>query len=78
MIDLHQSFIQLIRLGIGTSNEVSIPEIIDWNAIMALATKQGLSAVVLDGIERLPESLKPPKVLLLRWIGEVLQSYEYR
>jgi len=45
---------------------------------MTLATKQGLSAVVLDGIEKLPDSSRPPKGLLLQWIGESLQNYEYR
>lgn len=50
----------------------------DWTAIKALATRQGLDAIVIDGIERLPESQRPPKEKLLEWIGEVLQGYEYR
>lgn len=40
----------------------------------ALAEEQGLSAIVLDGIEKLPDSQRPPQVLLLEWIGEVLQG----
>ncbi len=39
---------------------------------------QGLAAVLVDGIEQLPDSLRPPKDLLLQWIGKVLQNYEYR
>lgn len=78
MTTLHQSFLQLVRLGIGTSNEVAIPERIDWNELMALAAKQGLSAIVIDGLEKLPDNHRPPKELLLRWIGETLQNYEYR
>jgi len=46
--------------------------------LWALAERQGLSAVILDGIERLPDTQRPPKELLLQWIGETLQSYEYR
>lgn len=33
---------------------------------------------MLDGIEKLPEQYRPPKVFLLEWIGETLQGYEYR
>lgn len=35
-------------------------------------------AIVLDGIERIPERLRPPQVVMLQWIGEVLQNYEAR
>ena len=72
------SFVQLVKLGIGTSNEASIPLQTNWESLMTLASKQGLSAVVLDGIERLAGNQCPPKVLILQWIGEVLQSYENR
>lgn len=51
---------------------------VDWSSIEDLASQQGLSAIVLDGIEHLPDNSKPPKELLLQWIGNTLQSYEYR
>jgi hypothetical protein len=51
---------------------------IDWSYIQALAERQGLSAIIVDGVERLPENKRPPKPVLLQWIGEVLQGYEYR
>lgn len=44
----------------------------------ALATKQGLLGVVLDGIQQLPEGQRPPKVQMLQWIGQVVQGYEQR
>lgn len=50
----------------------------NWNALEELATEQGLSAVLVDGIEQLPEGLRPPKLVLLQWIGEALNGYEYR
>ena len=50
----------------------------DWNALEYLAAKQGLSAVMVDGIELLPEDQRPPKPVLLQWIGETLQGYECR
>ena len=57
---------------------VPLPERIDWKTIEELANKHGLLAVVVDGIERLPEQQRPPKTLLLEWIGNTLQSYEQR
>ena len=72
------SFLILVRLGIGKGNSVPLPKNFDWKKIQALASQQGLSAIVIGGIEKLPEYLRPPKEQLLEWIGEVLQAYEYR
>ena len=71
--NLQESFISLVRLGIGIND--SFPtRAVDWTAMKALAEEQGLSAVVLDGIEKLPAPARPPQELLLEWIGETLQS----
>lgn len=71
-----EAFLTLVRLGIGHKG-CSLSGKVDWTAIRAHAEKQGLYAVVLDGIEQLPESQRPTQEVLLEWIGEVLQSYEY-
>ena len=71
------SFLQIVRLGIGHSTDCITGEI-DWNSIESLAEQQGLSAIVVDGVERLSETQRPPKGMLLQWIGEILQNYEYR
>ena len=72
-----EAFLTLVRSGIGHQND-ALAERIDWGAIEELAGKQGLSAILVDGIERLPDNKRPPKEVLLQWIGETLQSYEYR
>lgn len=72
-----ESFLSLVRLGIG-HRVYALPENEDWNKIQAIGSQQGLSAIVIDGIERLPEVFRPPKELLLGWIGEVIQGYENR
>ena len=71
------TLLTLIRLGIGHPVTI-LPESIDWEAIRAMAAEQGLSAIVLDGIEKLPEGCRPLQMVLLQWIGETLQGYEYR
>ena len=78
---LKDTFLQLIRLGIGTSKDVKFLNDVNWSQFKALADAQGLTAVVLDGIEKLKKSLKvqgPDQRFLLQWIGEVMQNYETR
>ena len=71
-----QAFLSLVRLGIG--HQARPCEAYDWASIKSLADNQGLSAIVLDAIEKLPNDKRPPQGFLLNWIGEVLQAYEQR
>lgn len=72
--ELHKPFLSLLRLGIGASKDAVISNNLNWNDMKVLAEAQGLSAVVLDGIELLQNKPGPPKEILLEWIGEVLQG----
>ena len=74
--EIEQTFLSLVRLGIG--HRSALLDVVDWQAIKALADKQGLTAIIVDGIEQLPDTKRPPKELLLQWIGEVFQNYENR
>ena len=47
----YDTFFQLVRLGIGTSKDAKIPKEVDWVQLKALADAQGLTAVVLGGID---------------------------
>ena len=69
--------LSLVRLGLGHHASIENKRI-NWEQIKALAIHQGVSAVVLDGIEKLPEAMRPPKGILLEWIGESLHNYEKR
>lgn len=73
-----ETFIKLVRLGIGHTDSSMdsgfITDDVDWEGVKALAEMQGLSGVVLDGIEQLTGSQRPPQEFLLEWIGETLQS----
>lgn len=70
---LQQSFLSLVRLGIGLPVS-NIAIVTNWKYLETLAKQQGLLPIVVDGIEKLPEEQRPPKELLLQWIGEVLQG----
>ena len=75
--NLNESFLLLVRLGIGhDANPLS--EWFNWETIKKIADEQGLTAIVLDGIDKLPSDNRPSQVLLLEWIGDILQNYEQR
>ena len=80
--DIEKLFLALVRGGIGNSKEDSFQFILDWKDMMVLANAQGLSAVVLDGINEILNSNSQLSTLdsqlKLTWIGEVMQNYEQR
>lgn len=78
MLSEKELFLSIVKIGIGNATMLQVPDNVDWNALENLAAQQGLSAVLVDGVEKLPEQKRPPKVLLLQWIGEALQGYDYR
>jgi len=70
--------LHLVRLALGKEQECSLPDGVVWEDVETLAAQHGLSAVIVDGVDKLPLEQRPPKPVLLQWIGETLQSYEYR
>lgn len=74
MTDIQKVFLQLVRLGIGFSDESSIALCAEWGSLMEIAFHQGLSAIVLDGVENLSVESRPVKDNLLNWIGLTMQD----
>ena len=77
----NQAFLHLVRLGIGHSAE-PLRSPVDWDEVEALATKQGLLGVVLDGVQQLANSAESTETIpykkKLEWLGQVMQGYELR
>ena len=67
----YSTFFILLRAGLwGYRNlDVRINVSTDWNEVYELAQEQSVLGLVLAGLEHF--DIKPPKVLLLQWIGEV-------
>lgn len=59
--ELKESFLSLVRLGIGHSIYSPVTSV-DWYALKALAEKHGLSAVLLDGIDKCQSTSKDSEV----------------
>jgi hypothetical protein len=66
-----QAFFELVRAGLWSdgNSDIRIDGTTDWQEVYRLATEQSVLGLVLAGLEY--SDIKPPKVLLLQWIGEV-------
>lgn len=72
----HQAFFELFQLSLGTREQLSgAPSVLEWESILEEAQRQAVAGVLVSGIEKLPDEQRPPKVLLLQWIG-VCQQIE--
>lgn len=61
--------LQLIRMALNSSCQIDLPEGIDWDKALDLATEQGVSSLCLEAMEQLPVGFVP-KIQLLQWIGQ--------
>jgi len=71
---IQDKFLQLVRLGIGTSNDIPALEDVGWQAVEDLANEQGLLGVMLDGVDKLPRELRPEKKAIIQSIGQLVQT----
>ena len=72
-----RDFLKLVKVGLwGNGNQdIRKDGTADWQEIYRLANEQSILGLVLAGLEH--SDVKPPKELLLQWIGEV-QMIEQR
>ena len=71
---IQDTFLHLVRLGIGTSEDIPLLEGVDWQAVEDLANEQGLLGVMLDGVDKLPRELRPEKKAIIQSIGQLVQT----
>lgn len=65
-------FLELLQVSLGAREELSqVPTDVEWQQIFNEAQRQAVTGVLVNGLEKLPEHQRPPKVLLLQWIGLV-------
>ena len=65
-------FFELLQVALGTRDELSrVPNKSEWMSLYQESEKQSILGIMLDGIERLPDEQRPPKDILLQWIGFV-------
>lgn len=68
-----QTLLKLLRFANAQASKISdtvLPSNIDWRTVFGIAVHQGVSAILLDAIGRLPAEARPPKPVLMQWIGQ--------
>jgi len=65
-------FFELLQVALGNRDELSrVPTRKEWKDLYQESEKQSILGVMLDGLERLSEEQRPPRIDLLQWIGLV-------
>lgn len=64
-------FLELLQVTIGVKDALSVvPTSKQWRDVYVSSIKHCVVAICLSGIDRLPQSQRPEKELLLEWIGQ--------
>lgn len=70
-----EAFLALLKRGLWaesvqvTGYRLQVTDTVDWKGVYNLASEQSVLGLLLAGLER--SEVKPPKPVLLQWIGEV-------
>ena len=63
---------EIIRTSLGTQEDISwAPSDVQWLWLFNESQRQSVVGIMLAGIEKMPKEHKPPKEVLLNWIGLV-------
>lgn len=63
-------FYELIQVSLGNRNLLSTtPSNQEWSVLYKESERQAIIGVILSGLDNLPDYQRPPKELLLQWIG---------
>lgn len=65
-------FLQLLRIALGNADEFDSPlSAEEWEALMEMSAKQGVSGVTFSGVEKLPKEQMPPLEVIMDWVAVV-------
>lgn len=70
----------ILRVSLGYSDQLSTSlTAVDWSELYKLSAKQGVLALVWDGISSLPMDMQPPRNIRIKWaINVELIEHRYR
>lgn len=65
---IYRLFGELVQISVGTRAGFSeFPALSEWALLFELAKRQAIAAVLLRGIEKIPDNHRPPQDVLIRW-----------
>ena len=72
MSESQMLFFELLLVCTGAKDSLSrLYTEEQWNEALVMAQEQSIEGVLLSAIEHLPDEQRPPKLVLLQWIGSV-------
>lgn len=63
--------LDIIR-SVVTNEAALLPENVDWNEVMALAHRQGVTGILFDGVAMLPKEKAPGREILMELLGNTM------
>ena len=67
MLDL---FVELLQVSLGARDCLSrVPTSKEWEELFEESARQAVSGIAFWGVQKLPETQRPPQMLLFEWIG---------
>lgn len=67
MLDL---FVELLQVSLGAREGLSrVPTSREWEKLFEESARQAVSGIAFGGVQKLPDSQRPPQMLLFEWIG---------
>lgn len=67
MLDL---FVELLQVSLGARDCLSrVPTSKEWEELFDESARQAVSGIAFNGVQKLPETQRPPQMLLFEWIG---------
>lgn len=67
-----RALLLLLRMAVR-EEVVDLPADIDWREIKDRTFRQGVGGIVFDVVEKLPAGQRPPKEVVLEWMGMVMR-----
>lgn len=69
---MQELFIELLQVSLGARDKLSrTPSLAEWIVLFNESQKQAIVGVLINGIEKLPDSQRPSQEVILQWIGLV-------
>ncbi|MBE6341044.1 MAG: hypothetical protein E7069_09975 [Bacteroidales bacterium] len=63
-------FFELLQISLGTRDRFSRgPSVVEWQELFNEAQRQAVIGLLMIGVERLPNDQRPPRDVMLKWIG---------
>jgi len=63
-------FIELLQVSLGSREGLSmVPSSKEWEELFEESARQAVSGIAFNGVQKWPETQRPPQMLLFEWIG---------